>query len=255
MIPAASHAWRPIAHLPLGAWHPATRLLAAVLTVATAFLVPFPVVAVLALVLGRLLSVAGFRWMQVPRLVGAWWLVGGVVLVAHTISATDVAPLWSPSLVGLGRGGVVLVRLVLMLATIAVARRVLPLDDLIAAVGWCLGPLRRLGIDTRHLGLTMAVALGTAPQMQAEAERLHACLRLRRAPGRRGPWRALTERLRVVPPLMENLVRRAETLPLVLAPRVASASPAGSSPPWWQLCSLLVWFGYVAWTVFGGGTT
>jgi energy-coupling factor transporter transmembrane protein EcfT len=219
MIPAADRSWSPGRGLPLAGWHPATRLAAAVLTVLAALLLPWSVLVPLTLAVGLLLRAAGARLRALPGLLRAWAPVGAVVLAAHTISATDAAPLWHPSLTGLGRGALTLARLALMLATTGLAARLLPLGDLVAALAWWLRPLRPLGVDARHLGVTLAVALETAPAVGAEADRIAACLRLRRGRGRRRRW-DLRGRLLAVPPLMEGLARRAETLPLALAGRV-----------------------------------
>jgi len=248
VIPAASHAWRATAPTRLTRGHPAVRLLATLLMIVTVVVVPagwLPLPALL-VVLG--LQLAGFCWRRLPALVAPWASVALLVLLVHTLTTTAAAPLWHPSLLGLQRGLVVLARLATMLAAVASAGRALPVRDLTVAARWCLRPLRLVGVDTRHLGLTLAVALGTAPRTQAEAVRLQACLRLRRPVARRRtPWRVFGERLQVVPPLMDGLARRAETLPLMLAHRVPADAEPVTRPPWWQLAPLVAWCAALIW--------
>ncbi|MEZ4389232.1 MAG: hypothetical protein R3D98_16930 [Candidatus Krumholzibacteriia bacterium] len=247
MIPAAGRAWRNgSATLPFTA-HPAVVVMGVLLLVITCMAararwLPLPALAV-AVGLAR----AGLRWRALPALLAPWSLLAAVVLAAHTVSATDVAPLWHPSLTGLARGTITLGRLALVLATVALAGRFLSLRDLTTAFGWWLGPLRRFGVDTRHLGLTVAVALGTAPRTLAEADRLVACLRLRRRAGARRPWQAFTDHVRAVPPLMDGLMRRAETLPLALAHRVPADATRIPGPPWYQFVPLAAWLAALVW--------
>ncbi len=241
MIPAADHAWDVRPRLPLAGLHPAARLGAGGLAVLSALLLPWPALPPLAMALAGLLRAAGARPGALGRQVVVWLPVAALVLAAHTVSATDTAPLWHPSWTGLGRGVVTLVRLALMLAATALTARLLPLPALMAAAAWYLRPLRPLGVDTRHLGVTLAVALGTAPRVHAEADRIGACLRLRRGSGRRRRGLDLRGRLLVIPPLMESLARRAESLPLALAGRLP-AGPAHPPPlPVWQALALLFW--------------
>jgi len=241
MIPEASRTWSSPPPHGRAPGHPAVRLLAVVLLVVTSMVVAPRWLPVPALLVLNGLHLAGLRWRRLPGLLVPWWLPAVVVLAAHSVSATDAAPLWQPSLVGLGRGLIILVRLALVLGSVALADRLMSVRDLTTAVAWLLRPLRPLGVDTRHLGLTLAVALGTAPRTRAESERLTACLRLRRPVARRRPWHRFSDWLRVVPPLMDGIMRRAETLPLALAHRVpAEASPAGVVP-WYQFLPLAIW--------------
>ncbi len=242
MIPAAVQAWRPVAQLPLQSRHPVFRLGAAMLAIVSALALPAWALTAPAVALGVVLGRAGLRGRRLPLLLRPWLPIVAVVLVVHAITATEAAPLWHPSWLGLERGLLALARLALMLAATALAMRLLPLPDLTAAVDWFLRPLRPLGVDSRHLGLTLAVAFGTAPRTQAEAGRIQACLRLRRADGRRRRRGLhLRERLMVVPPLMEGLARRAETLPLALGGRVPDASVGRIPLPWRQATVLLIW--------------
>jgi len=241
LIPVADRAWAPCRRRPLAGVHPATRLAGGVLAVLTALLAPAGWLVPLAAALLVLLREAGARTSGLGGQLRAWWPVALLVLAAHAVTATDIAPLWHPSWTGLLRGLLTLARLALMLGFTALAVRLLPLGDLVAALGWWLRPLRPLGVDTRHLGLVLAVALGTAPRVHADADRIGACLRLRRGAGRRRRWLDLRGRLLVVPPLMEGLVRRAETLPLAMAGRVPVAPLAPRRLAAAEALVLLAW--------------
>jgi len=181
MIPAAGRAWRPVASLPLRRSHPAARLAAGLLAVLSALFWPPLALVPLACLLGACLWRSGWRPAGAASLLRAWLPVVLVVLVAHTVSAVDAAPLGRPTWLGLSRGVLALCRLALVIAAGALLLRLLPLPDLTVALTWWLRPLEPLGVDTGHLGVTLAVALGTAPRTHAEAARIRACLRLRRA--------------------------------------------------------------------------
>jgi len=241
MIPAASQLWTPVDPLPLSTLHPASRVGAGVLAVLTALLAPPPLLLPLAMVIAWLLHRGGLQGAGLGGWLRAWWPVALVIVAIHTLTTTAAAPLGQPSLTGALRGGLALARLAVMLGSMALLSRVLPLPDLVVALGWWLRPLRRLGVDTRHLGVTLAVALGTAPRTQAEAGRILACMRLRTADGRPRRGLRLRERLRVVPPLMEGLARRGETLPLALAGRLPRAEAPLPRLPWSQGLVLLAW--------------
>lgn len=241
MIPAAQSAWRPQAALPLAAWHPAAVSGGVVLAVLWALLVPAVWLVPLAGLLAWLLKGAGWRPGYGWRLLRLWAPLLLVVLAAHTVSAADAAAIGRPSWTGFGRGLLALGRLGLMLGAVGLGRRLLPLPRVGEALAWWARPWRRLGADVDQLNLVLAVAAGTAPRTLAEASRLHACLRLRCADGRtrRRRWH-LRERWLVVPPLMEGLARRAESLPLALAGRTGAA-PAATPLPAGQAAVLIGW--------------
>ncbi len=241
MIPAAGRLWTPVERLPLAAVHPAARLGGGTLAIVTALLAPPVILAPLAVLLGWILVRAGLRGDGLWRWWRAWWPVAALVLAVHTLTAVDAAPLFHPSLTGALRGLLALARLFLMLGTMALIARVLPLPDLVSALGWWLRPLHWCGVDTRHLGLTLAVALGTAPRTQTEAERILACVRLRRGDGRRRRGLHLRERLRVIPPLMEGIIRRGESLPLAVAGRLPAEPDRPLRLPWPQGLALVAW--------------
>jgi energy-coupling factor transporter transmembrane protein EcfT len=242
LIPSSHQAWRPVDRLPLAGLHPAALLGAGALMVLSVLLLPAIALVPLGGLLVWLLGRAGWRPRYALRLVRMWSLLLLVVLLAHTLSAADATPLGHPSWTGFGRGLIALVRLAGMLTVAALVRRLLPLPALTAALSWWLRPLRWLGVRTEHLNLVLAIAVSTAPRTLAEAQRLQACLRLRRADGRPRRRRLhLRERWLVVPPLMESLVRRAEALPLAVAGRVAAAPGRPRPVPVAQLGALVLW--------------
>jgi energy-coupling factor transporter transmembrane protein EcfT len=241
LIPAASQIWIPTESLPMQTLHPACRLGLGVLAIMTAVLGPPSSLLPLFVAIGWLLARAGVDGRRLASSLIAWWPIVLLVLAVHTFTTTAAAPLGHPSLLGLARGGLALVRVGAMVAALMLLMRLLPLPDLVQAFGWWLRPLRVFGVDTRHVGVTLAVAVGTAPRTRSEADRILACLRLRRSDGRPRRGFRLRERLQVLPPLMEGLARRAETLPLALAgrlPRTAAALPA---LPWPQGLMLVGW--------------
>ncbi len=253
MIPAGQPAFRPRRGAPSpGRWHPAALLGAGVLAVASALLLPAAAVLALLALEAVLLGRAGLRWARLPRLVQPWLGLAALVLLVHALTAADAAPLGRPSWVGLGRGGVALLRIAAMAATIALLRRALPLPDLIAGLGVWVRPLRPLGVDAAQLGLVLAVAFGAAPRVLDEGRRAEAALRLRRCgtagePSSRRGRRRWRDRAAVVVPALESLLRRAETMPLALAGRVPqpSSGPARRLP-WLQGVALLAWTALLA---------
>ncbi|MBD3220240.1 hypothetical protein GF314_03280 [bacterium] len=249
MIPAANAAWRePRARFVPRTMHPAIRLGATLLLVATAMLASWPWLVLLAAALAVGLHRAGLRWARLPAIAGPWLWLAALVLAIHAVTAVDAAPLGRPTTTGLLRGIVVLTRLAVVLGIVALAGRALPLDDLTRAWAWWLRPLRRFGVDPQGLSLAVIVALGTAPRVQAEGRRLLACQRLRRPPGRQGARSWLRMRIGVVPPLVESLLRRAEAVPLVVAWRLPDVPPSVAPPAWPQLAVLAVWLVALVWS-------
>jgi energy-coupling factor transporter transmembrane protein EcfT len=246
MIPARQMYWRPATRLPLSGFHPPVRLALGALAVLSALLLPMHVLPLLTGMLAWMLWRAGWR----PRAMAArwriWWPLPAIVLVAHTVSAIDAAPLGSPTWTGAGRGLLALARLSLMFASAGLTLRLLPMPMLSAALAWWLRPLRLIGPAGHHLNLALTVAATTAPRTLAEAERLRNCLRLRMGrPERQGPWsrwlRVLRESWLIVPPLMEGLARRADCLPLALVGRVPADSTVESRLPWRQAVLVAAW--------------
>ena len=110
-------------------------------------------------------------------------------------------------------------------------------------------------MPTHHLGLVLAVALGTIPGVMAEGRRTEAVVRMRRSAGRPGrvPLAArMGDRIRVVVPLVETLVRRADHLTLALRSRAPDGAATVAGPPVVQLLFLLaalvalLWWGRIA---------
>jgi energy-coupling factor transporter transmembrane protein EcfT len=159
-----------------------------------------------------------------------------LALLVHTLTTTTGAPLGHPSWAGVAAGGRALLRLAASLALLAVYLRSGSLDDLVAGLGWWLRPFGRLGLPVEDLGLAVAVACGTVPQVVGEGRRLQAVADLRghSAAGRGGvrrtrrqlPWYRWLDRTRLVVPLLESLGRRAETLELALRGRRPSLATA-----------------------------
>lgn len=224
MMPAAAFG-APAPPFGSSALHPATRLAALVLVLVASYTAPWPVVAALACALSVLLASHGLEPVGQWRQARPWLPMAALALAVHTVTTTSAAPLWHPSWAGLAAGLRALTRLAASLAAFAAYLRSGSLDDLVAGLGWWLRPLRRLGVPVEDLGLAVAVAGGTAPQVIGEARRLCLVDELRRhaPPGsgrrRRLPGLGWLDRVRLVVPLLETLARRAETLELALRGR------------------------------------
>jgi energy-coupling factor transporter transmembrane protein EcfT len=230
---------------PLAGWTPEVRLATALLGVATVFTVPPPAAPVAALIPACLLAASGLTPAHQARSLLPWWSVALLVVAVHTLTTTEAAPLGHPSLAGFVGGLVALTRVAGSAGWLAVLMRTTALDDLMTGVRWWLRPLRRLGLRDDDLPLVLVVALGTAPTMLGEARRIEAVIRLRRgapvAGGRRRWLVRQRDRARVVVPLLESLVRRAEALSLSLRRRrpVAHVSAGPSTAARWLLA---LWF-------------
>lgn len=173
-----------------------------------------------------------------------WLPVALFVLMIHIFTTTAAAPLGHPSWGGLRAGLLALARIGLAMGWLALFARLKSLDDLVQAVRWWLQPLEKLGLETGQLALVLAVALGTVPGVMSEGRRVDAVLRMRRAcpdGGNISRWRRFMDKVLVIVPLMEGLLRRAEVLSLSLRTRQPAATVALVSPPWWQLAGLVVW--------------
>ncbi len=206
-------------------------------------------VSVLGLALINSVLLAALVWTGMPPL-GFWtafrpWIsIAGFVLLVHVFTTTAAAPLGHPSWGGLGAGVLALARIAASLGWLALFARLKSMDDLVRAVRWWLRPLEMLGLPTGQLALVLAVALGTVPGVLNEGRRVEAVLRMRRArPDRPGisRWRRLLDRMVVVVPLAESLLRRADLLSLSLRTRQPAAGPILMGPPWWQLILLGLW--------------
>jgi len=186
-----------------------------------------------------------------------WIPVGLFVLAVHVFTTTAAAPLGVPSWGGLRAGMLALSRIGLSLGWLALFARLKSLDDLVRAVRWWLRPLEKIGLPTGQLALVLAVALGTVPGVMSEGRRVEAVLRMRRAsPEGAGVsrWRRFLDRVLVVVPLMESLLRRAEVLSLSLRTRQPSTGVIMAGPPVWQLSLLVFWLILIILLIWSGET-
>ena len=240
MLNGASFEVAELRPTPLGRPHPATRLAGLGLGLATALLAPPAALAVLLVLVVAALNWTGLGWLRQLAALRAWLAVAALVLVVHTLTTVQAAPLGHPSWRGLLAGVFALGRVAATVGLLGLYLRIASLDDLIAGIGWWLAPLRRLGVPVDDLGLALAVALGTAPVVLGEGRRIALVTRLRRtgpaaAAAVRGArlrqWRAgVVDRARLVVPVMETLARRAEALNLSLRRRRPGPVSLGPLP-------------------------
>lgn len=228
MIPAAAFGPAPARRSPLGGLHPAIRLglLAPALVVALA--APWPVVAAQAALLAGLLAAGGLGAAAQWRLARPWLPMALLALAVHALTTTSAAPLGHPSWAGVAAGGRALLRLAASLAALGAWLRSGTLEEMVAGIAWWLAPLRHAGLAPADLGLAVAVACGTVPQVLGEGRRLRAVDDLRRHAAGAGPtrWRwPWLDRARLVAPLLETLARRAEAL----EPALRGRRPAGGT--------------------------
>ncbi|MCP4572306.1 MAG: hypothetical protein GY838_08120 [bacterium] len=228
---------------PLARLHPAVRLGAILLAVVTVFLLPPAAAAAAGLLAMALLATGGLAWSRQLAGLRSWWPLAVLVLLIHTLTTTEAAPLGHPSWTGLAAGAAALVRVGAAMAFLALLVRTTDLNGTAAALGWWLAPLRRLGIRDDDLPVMLTVAVGTTPAVLGEARRIEAAVALRRhAPASSRPhwWRRQADRARLVVPLCESLVRRADALSLALRRRRPVAPELGR-PAGWHLVALAVW--------------
>lgn len=232
MINAAAFGTAPTRPTFLSGLHPAMRLAWLVLVVVVTLAGPWPVAATAVPLLAFALRRSGLGLGAQARLLRPWLPMAFLALLVHTLTTTTAAPLGHPSWAGVLAGLRALLRLAAGLAALATYQRSGSLDDLVAGLGWWLRPLGRAGLAVDDLGLAVAVACGTVPQVMGEGRRLQAVTRLRRTVhdqgrgarrARRAPWDGAVDRARLVVPLLETLARRAETMEIALRGR----RPAG----------------------------
>ncbi len=166
------------------------------------------------------LGTAGWKPVHVGRLLRPWLPLAVLVVIIHTLTTTSAAPLGHPSWAGCGLGIVALVRLAGLLMGLVLLQGTLDIEDLVAGMTWWLRPVQGRFIPAHDVGLILAVALGTAPRVLSEGQRMQGVIRLRRGRAQEGwrkwsPWR-LFDKVSVVIPLLEGLARRAETVSLAL---------------------------------------
>ncbi len=232
---------------PGGWWlpqlHPATRLAAGPLALATCLLVPGWSLPALLALLGLGLRQAGVPARAQWRAARGWWTLALFVIAIHAVTALDVAPFGHPTATGALRGVVALARAAGTVAALALLARAFTLGDLVAALAWW--GLAGRGAGAVRAGVVLAVALGAAPGALAEGRRAMASLRLRRgAAAGAGRWRRWRDRARdagrLMVPLLEGLFRRAEALTLSLRWRLP-VPPRLGPPPALQVGALLLW--------------
>jgi energy-coupling factor transporter transmembrane protein EcfT len=214
----------------LAGLHPATRLGLLAPALAVALVAPWPVVAAQALLLAAVVAAGGLGARAQWRLLRPWLPMALLALAVHTLTTTSAAPLGHPSWSGLAAGGRALLRLVASLAALGAWLRSGSLEEMVTGVAWWLAPLRRAGLAPADLGLAVAVACGTVPQVLGEGRRLRAVDDLRRhaAGARRNRWRwPWLDRARLVAPLLETLARRAEALEPALRGRRPAIAGTG----------------------------
>lgn len=250
MIPAAGRIPSPPRPTCLDRLHPAIRLGGALLGAVGALAVdPVSLLAMLVVVVVLLARTGLGPGAQLAAL-RPWLPAAVLVVLVHAFTSTEFAPLWRFSAGGTLAGGLALLRVGVTLGWLALYVRTSGLEDSITAAGWWLAPLRRLGAPTHQLGLVLAVALGTIPGVMAEGRRTEAVVRMRRAAARRGRGSFATrmgDRVRVVVPLVETLVRRAENLTLALRSRAPAEPATVAGPPAAQVAVLLIALGLLVW--------
>lgn len=228
MIPAAAFGEVSARARRPGVWHPATRLAALLLALVVVLTADWRVVAPTAALLVRGLVVTGLGARAQLRQLRPWLPMAALALLIHTLTTTAAAPLGQPSWAGAAAGLRALLRVGASLAALGLYVRSGTLGDLVTGLGWWLSPLRRVGVRAEDLGLVLAVACGTVPQVIGEGRRLRAVDELRRqGPGGRTRRHAWLARAQLVVPLLETLIRRAETLELALRGRRPAVTAAG----------------------------
>jgi energy-coupling factor transporter transmembrane protein EcfT len=250
MIPGAAFTPRVITPVAISRVHSAIRLGGLVLGLVTV-MVLMPLV----LPLGVFVLAGALRWTGMAageqlQLLKPWWPMAVIVLAVHAATASMAAG-------GLVVGGVysgliTLGRIMLCLGLMSFFLRVTSLEETIDAVHYWCKPLQALGVQTRHLGLVLAVALGTAPVVLEEGKRIRAVVRMRRAtgdpagaPSRLTIWRgSLLDWGHILVPMMESLGRRADTLSLSLAnrmPNIRAHEDPVPGPGLGSLLLLVIW--------------
>ena len=269
MMPAPAFAARPARPTAITRLRPATRLAVLGLGLLTSIALPASFLVLWLSLLALLLLRSG---VTVADLVGAatpWWPLAVVIVVIHTLTTTEVAPLGHPSWIGAVAGLVALARVAATILCLWLFMRSGDLTDLTAGLSWWLQPLRPLIGDPVRVGVVLAVALGAAPRALADARRIDAVVRLRRSVATTGftdrnetPdggglqqqwarwWRRGRDRAQLVVPLVEGIFRRADGMSLALAgrlprPDLMQAGPTAAEAVVlgiWSVAGGLLWF-------------
>jgi len=257
MMPAMAFGDAPVRATLVTRLCPAARLAALALAMATCFSLPPAGLTLWLLVQLLLLLQGGLSGRHLWSLARPWGVLVVFVLLIHTLTTVAAAPLGRPSLAGFLAGVEALGRLAATVASLVVFVRGTTLSDLTAGLTWWLQPLRPLGADPARLGLVLAVALGMAPRVLAEGQRLDAVTRLRRARPERAShrrsrlaiwWQRILDRGYLLVPLVEGLFRRAEGLSLSLANRMPQRTDAALvRPRLLELAILTLWLAVLIW--------
>ncbi|MBU8871587.1 MAG: energy-coupling factor transporter transmembrane protein EcfT [Gemmatimonadales bacterium] len=267
MISGAAFSTAALRSTSLSRVHPVSRLGGLVLGLASSMLAGPITLAVIAVALIFVLTRTGLGPKDQTAALKPWRGASILILLIHVFTSTWAAPLWHPSVAGLLAGVKALARVACTIGWLGLYLRTSSLDDLVLGTHWWLRPLSRLGVPTQDLGLVLAVALGTVPGVLGEGRRIETVVRLRRtgplkATGDiqtrnflKGKYDSLLDKVRVVIPLLETLVRRAETLSLSLRTRrpvtVCGSTGSTTGPSIVQLTVLVLWFAALVW--FGIG--
>jgi energy-coupling factor transporter transmembrane protein EcfT len=263
VIPASAFATALLRPTVLGRLHPVVRFAGLVLGMASSMVAGGVFSGFLALLLVWWLDRTGLKPRHQLSVLRPWLWAAVLILLVHTFTSTWAAPLWHPSWGGFLAGGKALLRVACSIGWLGLYLRTSSLDDLVQGVRWWLRPLASVGLPVENLGLVLAVALGTAPGVLSEGRRIETVVRLRRTgPGSGGDTglrgnlfrrsvTAVVDRARVVIPLMETLVRRAEALSLSLRTRRPIAPRSDADPPAAQLMFLAVWLFGIVWYGLG----
>jgi energy-coupling factor transporter transmembrane protein EcfT len=225
---------------------PATLLAMVVLGIISSLVASDLVLVAMVLVLFLALVLTGLGFSDLSRAFVPWVPMILFILTLHVFTTTAAAPLGHPSWGGLGAGIRALAKVGTSLGWLALFARLKSLDDLVRGVRWWLRPLEIVGFPSGQSALVLAVALGTVPAVMSEGRRVEAVLRMRRASssGKKvSRWRRFMDRVVVVVPLTESLLRRAEAFSLSLRTRQPATALAVPRPPLWQLAVLALWLG------------
>ena len=93
------------------------------------------------------------------------------VLAAFSVLFNVIA---SPNLAGLSTGLYLFVRMVVVVAASFVVCLTTSAEELLAAFGWFLGPLRRLGVPVDDIALTLALSVRFIPVIEREFTQIRA---------------------------------------------------------------------------------
>jgi energy-coupling factor transporter transmembrane protein EcfT len=203
---------------------------------------PAPGVPALAMVLAVLLQRTGLGPAAQLRSLWPWrWLILVMILI-HTFTTTAAAPLGHPSWGGMAAGAEALLRLAVSVGWLALLNRLKSLDEMVLGARWWLRPLEAVGLPTGQAALVLAVALGTIPRVMGEGRRVAAVQAMRRSlpGGRVSRRRRFEDRIAVVTPLLEGLMRRADTLSLSLRTRRPATGPVREGPGLVSLLGLIL---------------